>query len=724
MTVVVEDGGASITSKRVGGLVDPVTFEIVSHRLHQITKEMGITLERVGGTVNTTQMHDYIAALYRPDGDILCAGEAMPHHVACASFAVKHILKRFGQAGEMQPGDMFMLNDPYVAAIHQSDIYIIAPIHHGDRLVAWSATFVHVMDIGAMSPGGNSPGAREICHEGVRIAGIKLVERGKIRDDVFEAITNMTRQPEMVALDLRSEIAANNVARRRIQELCAQYGAELVDAVSSEMLRYTEAIYRQRLRDIADGAWMATATIRSEGSWDVALALRKTGDRLVFDFTGTDAQAPVGINLPYHATVGVCYGALQQVLGYDIPKNHGGLAPIEVIAPPGTVVNAMLPAPVSLNTTSGAVIVKYLANAAFAKMLATSEQWRSESMAQYIGSRVFRHAGINQHGGYYISTLRSLAAEGAASTHDGVDSCLNGGWMTCANVEWVELNFPLLHLYNRHVEDGAGPGKFRGGAAGEMAVVVHDAPQDQIKVVAFGMAGLRNAGDGLFGGYPSPPSLLVHVEKTRTRELLANGIVASNIAQMEGEHRLLPYCEIELKRDDVLVMTNGGGGGYGDPLDRNPSAVLADVLDGLVSTSVAANVYGVSISKEAVDPEVTERTRSLLRERRKNAATEGTVPSVQVIESDIELATVHPLQENLVVAGRGDTLYTRCARCGWLLCPAENDWTKAAACRVVEPATAGAHLKVLEGHYHLKHWYCPGCAALFDTQLVSSESEK
>ena len=245
-----------------GTTVDPITFEILSHRLHQITMEIAVTLERVGGTVNTTQMHDYMTALYRPNGDVLCAGESIVWHVACASVAVKCIIERFADDDGIFPGDMFLLNDPYVAAIHQSDVYVISPIHVGDRLVAWSATFVHVMDIGAMSPGGNSPNATEICHEGVRIPGIKFVERGKLRRDVFDAIINMTRQPAMVALDLRCEIAANNVARARVQTMCEQYGADLIDAVSAEMNRYSETILRSRLREIPNGSWTTPAPSR------------------------------------------------------------------------------------------------------------------------------------------------------------------------------------------------------------------------------------------------------------------------------------------------------------------------------------------------------------------------------------------------------------------------------------------------------------------------------
>src|SRR6266542_753814 len=274
--------------------VDPITFEILSHRLYQIAKEMGTALERVGGTVNTTQMHDYMASLYLANGDVLSAGDSMGWHVACAGFAVKRIIERFENSSGINPDDIFLLNDPYLAAIHQSDVYMISPIHFRGKLMGWSATFVHVMDIGAMSPGGNSPGATEICHEGVRIPGIKLIERERMRRDVFDAITNMTRQPVMVGLDLKCEIAANNVARGRMQEMCEQYGWELVDAVSVEMIRYSEKVLRQRLADIPDGRWTAEGVIQTSETCKVQLTLRNQHYNLVFDFTGTDPQAKVG----------------------------------------------------------------------------------------------------------------------------------------------------------------------------------------------------------------------------------------------------------------------------------------------------------------------------------------------------------------------------------------------------------------------------------------------
>jgi len=597
------------------GSVDPITFEILSHRLYQIAKEMGTTLERVGGTVNTTQQKDYMAALYRADGEILSAGESIGMHMACGGFAVKKILERFGNDG-VAPDDVFLLNDPYVAAAHQSDLFMISPIHYHDRLVAWSATFVHVMDIGALSPGGNSPGATEIFHEGIRIAGIKLIEGGTFRKDLFEMIINMTRQPTMVGLDLKCEIAANNVAKSRVQEMFSHYGPELIDAVTKKMIQHAEDVLRKRIAEIPDGIWKETSAIEADESWKVNLVLRKVGDRLIFDFTGSDPQASKGINLPYHATFGVCFSAVLSTLAYDLPKNHGIFRPIEVIAPKGTIVNPQPPAPVSMNTTSGAKIVLYAASSTLMQALATHQRWKSEVMAMTVGRRNIRHAGINQYGTYYVSNLSQTPIDGggARSFQDGVDS--GGGTKSCPNVEWIERNFPVLYLFRRHARDSAGAGKFRGGVGAETAFVINHAPERKIKGVAYGVVGLKNSGQGVFGGYPGAPAVVELSKGTRLRALIAQGAALDRMQDLGGQMNSLPYCNFEVTEDDVLYTRQSSGGGYGDPLERDLNMVLKDVLLGLVSTDAAREIYGVMIAGDKIDLEATDGLRKSMRATR------------------------------------------------------------------------------------------------------------
>ncbi len=595
--------------------VDPITFEVLSHRLHQITREMGITLERTGGTVTTTQQHDYNASLYFPDGEIMAAGETYGHHVVCAGFAVKRILERFGK-DEIYPDDLFLLNDPYLAAIHQPDMYVISPIHYQGQLVAWSATFVHVSDVGAMTPGGDSPEATEIFHEGLRIPGIKLVERGRLREDVFDTIRRMTRQPEAVGLDLRCEIAANNVAKSRVHAMYEQYGPELVSAVTLEMLRYSESMLRNRISEFPDGAWSETLTIEADRPCKLALTLRKKGEELIFDFTGTDRQSKRGINLPFHGTFGFCFGAVLFSLAYDLPKNHGVLRPLKIIAPEGTLVNVQYPGPCSMATTSSGFGVGFLASSVLMQMLATSEKWKKEIVAPGASHRNCRHSGMNQYGRYcaFINMAHgALDGNGARYDQDGVDS--GGSYMSVPNAEWMELHYPLLYLFRRHARDSAGAGKFRGGVGVESAHVLHDAPEGRIRGVAFGVASLRNSGHGIFGGYPGAPSIMVLLEDTRTEELIKMNKAPVNLSEIGGQAEVLPYCNFELKRTDVLYMRVASGGGYGNPLERDPELVRNDVLNGIVSREEAREIYGVVLDGDECEVDLAA-TRALRKSSR------------------------------------------------------------------------------------------------------------
>ena len=243
--------------------MDPVTFSIIRHRLFRVVEEAVITLKHVSGSAITNEGHDLMVSLYQADGSLLMGGVGFLHHLTSAAEACKAIIRKFeGRIGE---GDLFLLNDPYTAALHTSDIYLVAPIHHGGKLVAWSACFVHVSDIGAMNPGGFAPDAQDIFTEGFSSPGIKLVERGELRQDVWETILNMVRSPEMVALDLRSMIACNNVARERMLALIDKYGAQIVDAACKMLIDQSEA--------------QASRTAARAARWTLAVAPISRGQR-------------------------------------------------------------------------------------------------------------------------------------------------------------------------------------------------------------------------------------------------------------------------------------------------------------------------------------------------------------------------------------------------------------------------------------------------------------
>ncbi|MCH8189234.1 MAG: hydantoinase B/oxoprolinase family protein, partial [Proteobacteria bacterium] len=283
--------------------MDPITFSIIRHRLFRIVDEAVITLKHVSGSATTNEGHDLMVSLYRADGSLLMGGVGFLHHLTSAAEACKAIIRRF--EGQINEGDLFFLNDPYTAALHTSDIYMISPIHHDGKLLAWSACFVHVYDIGAMSPGGFSPDSPDIYTEGFSTTGIKLVDRGELRQDVLDTFLNMVRSPEMVALDMRSLIACNNVAKDRMLALLAKYGAATVDEACRTLIDQSEQLLRDRLRELPNGRWQARQYMDVKGEvYKVGLTMTKEDDHLIFDFSESSPQSPYAITCSYWASWG------------------------------------------------------------------------------------------------------------------------------------------------------------------------------------------------------------------------------------------------------------------------------------------------------------------------------------------------------------------------------------------------------------------------------------
>ena len=580
--------------------MDPMTFSIIRHRLFRIVDETVITLKHVSGSAITNEGHDLMVSLYRADGTLLMGGVGFLHHLTSAAEACKAIIQRFrGQIGE---GDVYLLNDPYTAALHTSDIYLVAPIHHAGRLVAWSACFVHVADIGAMNPGGFAPQALDIYSEGFSSPGLKLVDRGEMRQDVLDTILNMVRSPEMVSLDLRSMIACCHVARDRMGALMGKYGAIVVDQACAALVEQSETLFRARLRALPDGQWQSRQYLDVQGETArVLLTMTKLDDRLVFDFTGSDPQSRHSINCTKWAALGGLFAPLFPLLCYDITWNEGVIRPVEMIAPEGSIVNCTRPAPVSVATVGAIQSVNNAACTTIGKMLAASDQYRDQATAVWHANHfaIFKF-GANQRGGYSIGILTETfaGAGGVRSFADGVDI---GGEIPnpisrMANVETVEGAFPIRYLFRRRATDSGGPGRFRGGTGGEMAIVPHKAPAGGIDYVISGKGARHPMSEGLAGGYPGAPNSYVWVHAAG--DAAEGPVSADRLETIAGQHERVSWGVYPLHGRDALYVRWNGGGGYGDPVSRDPVSVAADVRSGVVSDIAARQVYGVSLKAD------------------------------------------------------------------------------------------------------------------------------
>ena len=612
--------------------IDPITLEIISHKIWQITDEMGIVLERASGSPVVYEVKDYMTALYDADGNALMVGCGVVFHGAATVGAVKYIADTYREDPGIHEGDVFIANDPYIAAAHQPDMAIITPIHHKGDLIAWAASTCHVADTGGIDPGGFCTRATEVYQEGFRSPGIKISEKGKIRKDVWDTILNMVRDPGGVGLDLKAEIASGETAKRAMLELVDQYGAKVFKGLCQEIINYSEVKLRARLKEPPDGTWRCTQYLDDDGAGTmrkIMLAMSKEGDSLVFDFTGTDGQAPSNRNSSMAVTRGGVFGALAPMLCYDIPWNQGVLNVMKTIIPEGSIINPTKPAAL----TEGPIGPAYLAHDAAAitlsEMLNASEEWKDEAAAMWtpsVSTQAF--AAVNQYGHFIATIFADIQAGGggARAWSDGVDT---GGilWQpltTLPNVEAFELILPILYLFRRQTKDGGGPGKFRGGVGGEYAIMLHDSPTGVAVLPPYGCIGTEAAiGYGIAGGYPTLTKQYKIVRQSDIQARLDRGDIPQNMEEiqdeLQGDFEFLATNEVwTMKDNDVFFQNWFGGGGYGDPIDRDPEKVLRDVENDLVSHAYAVQIYGVVINPETnkIDIERTNERREQIKKIR------------------------------------------------------------------------------------------------------------
>ena len=603
-------------------ILDPITFAIIRHRLFRVVDEAVITLKHVSGSAITNEGHDLMVSLYRADGSLLMGGVGFLHHLTSAAEACKSIIRRFGE--RIEEDDIYLLNDPYTAALHTSDVYLIAPIHYEGTLVAWSACFVHVYDIGATNPGGFCPEADNIYTEGFSSPGLRLVHNGVMNQDLLDTFMNMVRSPEMVALDLSSMIACNNVAKQRLLALIDKYGHATVDEACASLIKQSETAFRQRLRELPNGRWQSRQYLSVEGEVSkVMLTMTKHDDTLTFDFTGSSPQSRHSINCSYWAALGGLFAPLFPLLCYDITWNEGVIPPVKMIAPEGTVVNASRPAPVSVATVGAIQSVNSAACATIGKMLAASDKYQREATAVWAANHcaIFMF-GRNQHARDVIGILtEDFAGSGGARTFaDGVHVAgeVPNPISRIANVELTENTFPVRYLFRRRMLDSGGPGRYRGGAGLEFALIPHDSPDDNLQYVMSSKGAEFPMSDGLSGGFPGAPNDYVWVHNNALPEQQRqNAAFSTTIDEMPGRQQRVSWGVFPLTGSDVLYVRWNGGGGYGDPLDRPPDEVLVDVEEQVTSRAFAHDVYGVVLDDAGqIDEPATDQRRRELRTNR------------------------------------------------------------------------------------------------------------
>jgi N-methylhydantoinase B len=562
---------------------------------------------------------------------------------------------------------------------------------------------------------------------------VKVVRGGQLQRDVADLWVRRSRVPMLIGLDLRAKIGANNVGRERLHALIGQYGADTVKAVMKRMMTDAESRLRGKLASLPDGSWSATGYQDQSHEGDrglhkITVTTTKTGDHLTFDFTGTDPQAGV-INCTYAGLRGGVMLALLPILASDIPWSAGGLMRcFDLVTEEGTLNNATFPAAVSRGPIGPAWLTGSLVAECLSGLLDRSLELGKNVQATCCGTwDTAVIAGLDERGEQPAPFLNIImepmaGGYGARPHADGMDTgglfCIPMGRIP--DVEMTEFLYPVLTLWRREVPDSGGPGRHRGGVAASVAITPHgtSVPMGLILASA-GKAVAQNA--GLCGGHPGNTGLDVIARSSRISEMLAAGQLPSTLPEISdtleaGQN----YATSYLAPGEVFTMTWQGGGGYGDPLTRDPDAVARDVQENKVTVQAARTVYGVIVSDGVADPAATTAERDQHRARRRERSQ---VPGGS--RGKASLAAARRLDDNLVQApdpgGRGTIV--ACQHCAEILGGSDPGEALALASYEGASAEAGPQIIANPADYVdepvvFRQYCCPSCWTALHSAVV------
>ncbi|HVB16005.1 MAG TPA: hydantoinase B/oxoprolinase family protein [Stellaceae bacterium] len=604
---------------------DPIEFELFKNALFGVADEMALTVFRTTYSGVLKDNMDYSTALFDGAGVLVAQGLTLPGHLGSMPTAIAAVESAF--AGHIEPGDVYILNDPYQGGMHLPDVFVFKPIFlhspspasgggqggggvaseledpHPNppplagegvpgpaRPIAWAGTVCHHTDVGGRVPGSNASDSTEIYQEGLRIPPLKLYARGVRNETLFALIETNVRVPVKVFGDLRAQLAACHIAEAALIDLAAHYGTEKLANYMTELVDYAERMTRAAIRDLPDGVYDFLDHIDDDGI-DVGkpiplkVTITKQGDAISVDWTGTSPQVKGAINNTLSYTKSASYCAIRSILPQNIPTNEGVFRAIAVTAPPGTVANGVLPASCAARGLTGFRMVDCLFGA-LAKMLPNEVFAASDG-----GNTGVSIGGYHADRTPFIYVDFTCCAWGARPYADGLDGNSHiYANMASQPIEVTETEQPLQITAYEFIRDAMGPGKFRGGAPfrREYKLLADEA----VLQVRSDRHAFRPF--GLYGGGAGHPSM--------------------NYLNPDKHPAPLPSkLTMTMKKGDLFRHEVAGAGGWGDPLERDPASVLNDVLNDFVSPRAARDDYGVVLT--GAPPIIDDAATAVLREQ-------------------------------------------------------------------------------------------------------------
>jgi len=543
--------------------LDRITLEVIGSALLTVAEEMGAALIRASYSTNIKERRDCSTAIFDARGRVIAQAEHIPMHLGSLLGTVEEILRRYPPE-ELAPGDMFIVNDPYSGGgTHLPDINLVAPVFAGDEPFGFVANIAHHADR-------TGERIRNIWDEGLRIPPIRLIERGRLREDVMELLLANFALPDERRGDFRAQLAVNRLGERRLGELIARWGLPTVRAACDELLAYGERKIRAAIGGVKDGTYRFVDAMDDDGVTDepipIVVSLTVKGDTMYLDFTGSGPESRGDLNVVRGALLATVYYAVKAVLDPSIPANGGFYRAITVEAPEGTIVNARPPAPVGWRTQTCQRIADVIFGA-----LAQALPGRVPAAGNGANSAMVFTGVDPARGGYYVYLETIGGGAGGTARADGLD----GVQVHITNtsnlpVECLEMEYPLLVDEYALVEQSGGAGRWRGGMGIRRVIEVlgHEASflgsLDRARIAPWGLAGGAPGGRG--------------------------GIVLN---PKRADERALPskVWGYRLAPGDRVSMVTPGSGGWGPPEARPVEQVLADVEDGIICADRAGAEY-------------------------------------------------------------------------------------------------------------------------------------
>ena len=568
--------------------IDPITSEILRSALASAADEMAMALYRTSRSTIVRDALDFSTSLADSSGEMIAQSVTIPLHMGAVPYAMETLFNKFGD--QMEDGDIFILNDPFDGGMHIPDIFIVKPVFWEGTRIAFAIATAHHLDLGGRLPGSSASDNTEIFQDGFRIPWMKLFRRGAPEHSILELLAANIRVPELTLGDLEAQLSAVHIGQGAVLDLVRRYDVQTFLVCAHSLLDYTEQLVRAEIATWPKGTFSFTDYLDSDGCGGprtkIHVQLTVVGDTLAADFTGTDPQVRGALNctLGFAASgVGMCVRA---VMREQIPNNSGMFRPIRVTAPVGTVVNVQMPGASSMRGITGFRVIDAVFGA-LAQMLP------DRVMAAGEGGNTLVIFGSERTGGSRYVFYELLSGTwGGRPDRDGNDGLCNPANVASnIPIEQAESEYPIRIETYGLVCDSGGAGRFRGG----MAVVRewrHLGNSEASLVIRSDRRQHRPY--GLHGGHPGAPS--------------------NNILRTANLQTVLPtLISTVIQPGEVIFHQMAGGGGWGDPMTRDPNSVAEDVRDERVSVEAARVLYGVQLGKDGltVDLVGTNRLRAL-----------------------------------------------------------------------------------------------------------------